>query len=202
MMPATTSRHSSWIWTWRRVWKKSTPTWPVPQTQRTSRLCSTLWQTSSSKKTLKIAVFSKQFQSEKRCAVTTLYHTQGLCWYRLIGSRWARPLPIQFNPHLANHIWTILCCQATTSGYNTSKQKPKPHKIRPFGMKRIMGSIKQFLYCDKKKHAEQFGNILIKMCIYKNSRKNKITSTRLTYFYSPVCRTSFPTLTPHVLALT
>lgn len=65
-MPATTSSCSSWSWTWRRAWKKSTLTWLVPQTQETWKLCSTLWQTSSSKKTLRIAVSSKQLQSGKK----------------------------------------------------------------------------------------------------------------------------------------
>lgn len=65
-MLATTSSRSSWSWTWRRAWKKSTLTWLVPQTQKTWKLCSTLWQTSSSKKTLRIAVSSKQLQSGKK----------------------------------------------------------------------------------------------------------------------------------------
>lgn len=103
MTPPSTSSCSSWNWTWRREWRKSTPTWPVPQTQRTCRLCSTLWQTSSSKKTLKIAVSSKQLQSEKRCVATTSQHCGGLCW--VIGSIRGRPLTIQCDPRIANHIW-------------------------------------------------------------------------------------------------
>lgn len=65
-MPATTSRLNFRIWTWRRVWRRSTHTWPVPRTQRTSRSCLTLWQTLSSKKTLRTAVCSKHYRLFQR----------------------------------------------------------------------------------------------------------------------------------------
>lgn len=121
-MPATTSSRSSWNWIWRRAWKKSTATWPVPQPQGTSRLCSTLRQTSSSKKTLKVAVSSKQLKGEKRCAVTTSQPCQGRSWYRIIGSRWGRPQRIWFNSRTYQ---AIMCCLATTSDHDVNQLEPQ-----------------------------------------------------------------------------
>lgn len=141
MTPAATSKLSSWTWTWRRVWKKSTATWPVPQTQRTLRLCSTLWQTSSSKKTLKIVVFSEQHQSDKVGNDLT-HHCHELC--RVIGSRWSRPLEIQFNPHTKNHIWQPCVarqqCLAKTWANTNSNQT---ENLDPLGITRLRTIMKR-----------------------------------------------------------
>ena len=58
-MPVTTSNCSSWISTCVKTSKKSTLTWPVQQTQRTSSLCSMPSPTSSSRRTWKTAASSK-----------------------------------------------------------------------------------------------------------------------------------------------